>query len=55
MGLSIVMGHFFSLEASILKSCRERGADVSASRQEELVPIILVIKTLASVVKCTIS
>lgn len=53
--LSIVAWHFFSLETSILKSCREKGGDVSASRQKELVPIILIIKTLASVVKYTIS
>lgn len=53
--LSIVAGHFFSLGTSILKSYRERGRDVSASRQKELVPIILIIKTPASVVKYTIS
>lgn len=53
--LTLVSGHFLSSEASILNNYRERGGDMSVSRQKELVPIILIIKTLASVVNNTIS
>lgn len=40
---AVVQGHFLSFDTSILKSYRERGGDMSASRQKELVPMILII------------
>lgn len=51
----VVTGHFLSLGAFVLETYRERGGDVSASRQKELIPIIIIIKTLANVVTYTIS
>lgn len=51
----IVTGHLLSIEMSILKSHRGRDGEMSARRQKELAPIILIIKTLARAVKYTIS